>query len=186
MSTLWFRKPYVDFWHFWVFTFCHRAYSEIRKPRKIFITSFFEILRLYIRFRALFYAFCVFKTQISKCCSKLSVIIYYCTLKVAFLTFKPKWFSNFLVAATVKNGFFLFRELFVDFRHFRVFVFYHRAYLKSWNTRKIFISSFFKDINTDFMHFSRQSTYLDTTLKVLLKVINWPLLLKLESSFSCC
>ena len=43
-----FRKLSVDFRHFRVFVFCHRAYSKIRKPRKILISSFFEALRLYL------------------------------------------------------------------------------------------------------------------------------------------
>ena len=30
-----------------VFVFCHRAYWKTRKPRKISISSFFEVLRLF-------------------------------------------------------------------------------------------------------------------------------------------
>ena len=43
-----FRKLSVDFRHFWAFVFCHKAYSKTRKPRKIFISSFFEVLKLFI------------------------------------------------------------------------------------------------------------------------------------------
>ena len=43
-----FRKLFIDFRHFWVFVFCHRAYSKTRKPKKIFRSSFLEVLRLVI------------------------------------------------------------------------------------------------------------------------------------------
>ena len=81
-----------------------------------------------------------------KYCSKLLMTIYYWTLKVAFLVLKPKWYldSKLVAFVTVTNEFFLFSKLSVDIRHFRVFVFYHRAYSKTWRPRKIFRSSFFK------------------------------------------
>ena len=52
--------------------FAIEHYSETRKPMKIFISSFFEVLRPFNLFRALFKWFFVFKIRLSKCCSKLS------------------------------------------------------------------------------------------------------------------
>ena len=54
MSVFSFKKPSVDLRHFRVFAFCHRAYSKTRNPRKIFISTFFEELRVFIWFWALF------------------------------------------------------------------------------------------------------------------------------------
>ena len=79
-----------DFRRFRVFIFCYRAYSKTQKPRKILISSFFEVLRLFIWFPALFQAFWAFRAQLSKCCSRLSMSIYYYCLKVAFLVIKTK------------------------------------------------------------------------------------------------
>ena len=42
------RKLSVDFRHFRVFVFCHKAYSKTRKPRKTSISSFVQVLRLFI------------------------------------------------------------------------------------------------------------------------------------------
>ena len=36
----------MDFRHFQDFVFCHRAYSKTLNPRKIFTSSFLEVLRL--------------------------------------------------------------------------------------------------------------------------------------------
>ena len=55
-------------------------------------------------------------------------------------------------------GAFLFRKLSIDFRHFRVFVFfYHRAYSKTHKSRKIFRSSVFEELSLIicFEHFSK-------------------------------
>ena len=69
-------------------------------------------------------------------------------IKDLFLLLRPKWYvDNKLIdfqqlcsngkALTV--GTFSFRKLSVDFRRFRVFVFYHRARSKTWNLRKILL-----------------------------------------------
>ena len=43
-----FIKLSLNFRHFRVFVFCHRAYLKKRKPQKIFTSSFFEALRRYL------------------------------------------------------------------------------------------------------------------------------------------
>ena len=53
------RKLSIDFRHFRVFVFCHRADSKTRKPRKIIRSSFLEVLRLAIWFWALLGILCV-------------------------------------------------------------------------------------------------------------------------------
>ena len=52
---------------------------------------------------------------------------------------------------------FLFRKLFIDFQHFQVFVFCHKAYLKTWKPQKIFRSSFLDVLKLViyFEHFTR-------------------------------
>ena len=119
--------------------------SKTRKPRKIFISSFLQVLRPFTLFRDLFKGFCVLKTQLSKCCSKLSTKPNIETWKQLFLLLKPKWyldnklvaFSSFPVMVIVNTGCFLFRKLSVNFQHFRVFVFYHRTHSKTRNLRKV-------------------------------------------------
>ena len=54
------------------------------------LSSFFEVLRLFIWFGALFQAFCAFRAELSKCHSSLSMSIYYYCFKVAFLVIKAK------------------------------------------------------------------------------------------------
>ena len=50
MGAFLFRNLFIDFRHFRVSVFCHGAYSKTRKPRKIFRSSFLEVLRLVISF----------------------------------------------------------------------------------------------------------------------------------------
>ena len=72
-------------------------------------------------------------------------------------------------------GAILFRKLFIDFQHFRVFVFCHRAYSKTQKPWKIFRSSFLEVIKASYLILSTLLGILcvqDVTLKVLLKVIN--------------
>ena len=95
----WLRKLSVDFRHFRVFIFYHRAYSKTRKPQKISISSSFEVLRLFIWLWALFYVFCTFRTQFTKCCSKLSMSIYYYCLKMAFLVIKAKMVLRYQIGS---------------------------------------------------------------------------------------
>ena len=90
MGVFLFRKFSVDFRHFRVFVFCHRAYSKTWKPRKIFRSSFFEVLSTFIWCQALSKAFCVFKKKLSRCCSKLSRSTYYWSLKLTFPIIKAK------------------------------------------------------------------------------------------------
>ena len=85
-----FRRYSAGFIHFSVFDFCYRVYKKTRNPRKIFRSSFSELLRLFIWFRTLFEAFCTIKTQLSKSCSKYSKRIYHWSLKVPFLVIKAK------------------------------------------------------------------------------------------------
>ena len=54
MGAFLFKKHFIDFRHFRVFVFCHRAYSKTQKPRKIFRSSFFEVLSLFIWFSSTF------------------------------------------------------------------------------------------------------------------------------------
>ena len=75
---------------------------------------------------------------------------------------------------------FLFRKLYVDFRHFRVFIFCHRAHSKTRKPRKIFYMLIFRGIKTIYLIWS---TLKDTTLQVLLKVIKENLRLNLEAAF---
>ena len=83
-------------------------------------------------------------------------------------------------------GAFLFRKLSVDFRHFRVFVFCHRAHSKARKPRENFYTLIFQGIKTIYLIWSTFLSILcdqDTTLKVLLKVIKENLRLKLEVAF---
>ena len=74
-------------------------------------------------------------------------------------------------------------------RHFRVFVFYNRAYSNTRNPRKISIRQLiYRGIKTIYLILSTFLSILcvqDATLKVMLKIIKENLPLKLESSFSC-
>ena len=139
------------FWHFWVFVFGHRAYSKTRKPRKIFTSSFFKVLSLFIwYFEHSSRHFVLLKQNLQSIAQSYQWAFTTIPLKWLFWLLKRKsclgkWlFSSFLVIAIVDNGCFQFRKLSVDFRHFRVFVFCHRAYSKTRKPRKIFIGSFFE------------------------------------------
>ena len=90
----WLRKLFVDFRRFRVFVFCHKAYSKTRKPRKIFRSSFFEVLILFIWFRALSQAFCVFMTKLSRCCSKYQEALTIEPWNWLFLLLKTKWYVD--------------------------------------------------------------------------------------------
>ena len=85
-----FKKFTVDFRCFRVFVFYHRAYSKAQ--RKILISSFFEILRLFTWFQAFSWAFfyCCSLWRNSQSCSKLSKSTYHWSLKVAFIVIKTK------------------------------------------------------------------------------------------------
>ena len=156
----WLRKLSVDFWRFQVFVFYHRAYSKTRKPRKTSISSFFEVLRLFIWFWALFYAFCTFRTQFTKCCSKLSMSIYYYCFQWLFWLLKPKsCLGNKFVAFQLfssngnrySNECFQFRKLSVYFWHFRVFAFCHRALFENTETTENFNKLIFRSVETIYL-----------------------------------
>ena len=98
------NKLSVDFQHFRVFAFCQRAFSKTRKPRKISISLFLKVLRLFIWFWALSQAIHVFRIQFSKCYSKLLTRIYQWGLKEVLHAIEPqKWYLN--------NKFVLFKQL---------------------------------------------------------------------------
>ena len=82
---------------------------------------------------------------------------------------------------------FSFRWLSVDFRHFQVFIFCHRAIFENPETMENFQKLLFggyKAIYPILRIFLGIFLYVqNTTLKVLLKVINEHLLLFLESGF---
>ena len=80
---------------------------------------------------------------------------------------------------------FIINKFFVDFRHFRVFAFSHRAFSKTRKPRKIFIYQGIKIIYLILSTFPSNLCVQDTILKVLLKVINENLPVRLESSFGC-
>ena len=155
MAVFYFRGLFDDFRRFRVFVFCYRAHSKTRKPRKILISSFFEVLRLFILFLALFQEFCAFRVQLSKCCSRLSISIYYYCLKVAFVVIKAKTVLKYQIgsfSAISSNGSY-YQWVFSNLESFLlifgislffpwVFPFSHRAYSNTQKSRKVFISSF--------------------------------------------
>ena len=106
----------------------------------------------------------MFTTKLSRCCSKLSRSTYYWSLKLTFPV-KPKWyimtnwllFSSFPVTVKYLHWvLFWFRKLSVDFRDFWVFIFCHRANLKTQKPQKIFRSSFFEVLTlSDFEYFPK-------------------------------
>ena len=111
------KKLSVDFRHFQIFVFCHRAISKTWKPQKIFISLFLEVLRLFIWFWALSQAISVFRIQFSKCYSKFLMRTYHWGLKAVLHAIElQKWywnnkfvlfFSSCLIMITVNSGFFL-------------------------------------------------------------------------------
>ena len=126
------KKLSVDFRHFRVLIFCHRTFLKTGKPRKIFISLFLEILRLFIWFRALSQAICVFRTQFSKCSSKFLTRTYHWGLKAVLHAMElQQWdwnnkfvlFSSCLVMITVNNVFFSYLESFLWFPAFPGFRF---------------------------------------------------------------
>ena len=115
MGGFWFRNFSGDFRTFWVFAFCHRAYSKTRKPRKILISSFLKVLRLFSTFHFVRWG-CNSQSVAPIHQGKLNIEAW----KWLFLLLKPKWnldnklvaFSNFLVMATVRDEcFFYLRSL---------------------------------------------------------------------------
>ena len=132
--------------------FCHRLCLRNWKPQKVLISKLFEVLRLYLILSTFLSILCVQGTTIVKQCSKILTKTLHWSLKVVLLFLEARLllryeigiFSSFLVMVTINNECFLIRKLSVDFRHFLVFIFCHRGYLKTWNPWKIFISSFFE------------------------------------------
>ena len=145
-----FSKLSVDIRHFRVFVFYHRAYSKTRKPRKIFIGSFFEVLRLFICFEHFSRHFVRSEHNSWSATQSYQWAFTIIALKRLFWLLKPESclgkklmvFSSFLVIATVGNGCFEFRKLWLP--AFPVFVFCHRAYSKTRKPWKISISLFFE------------------------------------------
>ena len=101
----WFRKLSVLISG--VFGFSFFAIEHIRKPGnygKIFISSFFEVLKLFIWFEALFVSILCDQETTLKICSNLSRSTYHLNLKVAFLLLKPKlYLDNKVIRASFNH-----------------------------------------------------------------------------------
>ena len=82
------RKLSVDFWHFWVFVFCHRVW--LKKKQKIFINSFFEVLRLFTCSEHFSKHFVCSGHNTQNVAQSQSKRNYHWSLKVHFLVIKGK------------------------------------------------------------------------------------------------
>ena len=131
LGAFWFTKLCVDFRHFQVFIFCHTAYSKTQKPWKIFRSSVLEVLSLIICFEHFAKHFVCSRQNSQGVAQSYQGALTIEAWNWLFLLLRSKWYvDNKLIA-------FWFRNLCVYFRSFRVFIFYHRAYSKTRNPRKI-------------------------------------------------
>ena len=129
--------------------FSHRVCSRAKKPQKVLISNFFEVLRLYLILSIFLSIPCAQGTTLIKQCSKVSTKTYQWSLKVVLLFLEVKLLLRYQTAS-----FFAFpssgnRQQWAVFytvnneRYFRVFVFGHRAHSTTRKPRKISISSLF-------------------------------------------
>ena len=131
---------------------------KTRKPRKIFISLFLKVLRLFIWFWALSQAICVFRTQFSKCYSKFLTRTYHWGLKVVLHAIEPqKWYWNnkivfffrsFLVMVTDNNGFFLISKASCWFPAFPGLRFTPQRIIENQETTENFSLLIFRGVNT--------------------------------------
>ena len=84
---------------FWVFIFIHRAYSKSQNPQKISISSFFKVLQLFIWFRELFWAFCVFRRNYPSAAQDHQRELTSEAWKWLFFLLKSKWYLNIKLEA---------------------------------------------------------------------------------------
>ena len=84
---------------FWVFIFIHRAYSKSQNPQKISISSFFKVLQLFIWFRELFWAFCVFRRNYPSAAQDHQRELTNEAWKWLFFLLKSKWYLNIKLEA---------------------------------------------------------------------------------------
>ena len=102
VNSVWFflfRKLSIEFRHFWVFVFYHMAYSKTRKPRKIFISSLFKIIKLYIWFKNFSKHFMWSGHNSQNVAQSYQRAFISIVSKWLFWLLKPKWFlDNILIA----------------------------------------------------------------------------------------
>ena len=65
--------------------FCHRVSSRTRKPQKVLISTFFEVVRFYLILRTFLSIPCAQGRALIKQCSKVSTKTYHESLKVVLL-----------------------------------------------------------------------------------------------------
>ena len=80
--------------------FCHRVCSRTRKPQKVLISNFFEVLRLYLILSTFLSIPCAEGTTLIKQCSKVSTKTYHWSLKVVLLFFlRPNCYLDIKLVA---------------------------------------------------------------------------------------
>ena len=140
-------------------------------------------------FRAPLKGFCVFRTQLSKCCSKLSTKPSIEARKQLFLLLKrnqyldSKFVALFQQFSSIDNH---YHWSFLGFRFYPQSIFENPESTENFN-KLIFqgIMTIYYQIYSDFKSFTKHFVYSGETIKVVLKIIKENESLRLESGFSC-
>ena len=111
--------------------FYHRVCSRTRKPQRVLISNFFEVLRLYLILSTFLSIPCAQGTTLIKQCSKVLTKTYHWSFKIVliflrsncYLDIKLVAFLSFLVMVTVKNERFFIYKAFYWFPAFPGFRF---------------------------------------------------------------
>ena len=116
----WFRKLSDDFRHFWVFVFCHRAYSKTQKPetfKNTFFTDLWATASEFVTYML------IFTSSRSKMFFKISVLKNFAVIKEALsnnkvteLLLQNTYGACFWIFVTA-NTFFLLNMVFIADSH---------------------------------------------------------------------
>ena len=79
--------------------FCHRVCSRTRKPQKVLISNFFEVLRLYLILSTFLSILCAQGTTLINQCSRVSTKTCHWSLKVVLLFLEAKLLLRYQIGS---------------------------------------------------------------------------------------